>query len=157
MSEVTESMHRLRAIAEFVPELEGDDVPSAVHDDLQNLIQSYPHLSRYDDYLTFLSLTAGAFVTNSAFSLGLYGFVGNAVPSFDEPRLFLDRGRFFHFGDVMYPPIDNKIYVLAFDLSLHDDSVLVTEDEVWEYTAVSPSFAQLLSDFARGRYPMAGP
>lgn len=153
MVTISSAVEKLKAAAEFIPEFEGDDVFAVVREPYESLLDEYPQLKRYPDYLEFLRATGGAFINHPDYSLGIYGFEGYVVTSFAEDRLFLDRERYFHFGDVLYPAVSGMIYVLAFDFQSELDRVLVSENEAWEYSECSPSFARLLLDFAGGKRP----
>jgi hypothetical protein len=152
MEEVVE---RLSSVTDFTPEYEGEseDIFLTIKESYDSLLRRYPRLESYGGYLEFLRRTGGAFIDHQDFSLGIYGFEGYVVTSFNESRLFLDRNRYFHFGDVLYADHPDLIYVFAFDFESEKDIVLVAENEKWEYAPCSPSFKELLLGFASGRYP----
>lgn len=144
----------LKSSTDFVPEIEPDDgFSKSLNNSFETLIHTYPTLKNYTDYLDFLRKTGGAFIDHRDFSLGIYGLVGYVVTSFEEHRLFLDKERFFHFSDVIYPTEPDSVYTFAFDFQSEQEGVYITLDGVWEYSFCSPSFLQFLSDFANGEYP----
>jgi hypothetical protein len=153
--DLADIIEKLKAVAELVPEYEGDpqDIYLTIKESFDSFLVRYPHLSHCPDYLEFLRSTAGAFIDHPEFSLGIYGFNGYVVTSFEERRLFLDRHRYFHFGDVLYPKRGGEIYVFAFDFHSEKDEVYVAANERWEYELCSPSFKELLLGFAEGKYP----
>src|SRR5262245_44362263 len=98
LSSVIEALKR---VAVVTPEYEGNDVFAEIKEQYESLIETYPRLKDYTTYLDFLKMTGGAHIHSQDFSLGIYGFGGYVVTSFDE-GLFLDQGRYFHFGEVLY-------------------------------------------------------
>lgn len=150
---IQEAITSLKQVSDFTPEFEHEDAVVSVQDPLKAFLATYPQLQRYPDYLDFLRLTGGAFIDSPHFSLALYGFGGDVVTSFNEPRLFLDRDRYFHFADVVYPERPDLILVFAFDFRDKDSTVYVSEDGVWQYEYCASSFAGLLSKFADGALP----
>ncbi len=76
------------------------------------------------------------------------------VASFDE-GLFLDKGRYFQFGEVLYTKLLEPIYFFAFDLESQQDVVYMSPNERSEYAFCSFSFVELLLKFANGEYPAA--
>lgn len=144
----------LKSSADFVPEIEEDEVFSnELNNSYDSLIHTYSSLKNYPDYLEFLRKTAGAFIDHSDFSLGVYGLIGYVVTSFEEHRLFLDKERFFHFGDVIYSSDPGSIFIFAFDFQSETNEVYITLDGVWDYSFCNSSFLHFLSDFANGKYP----
>jgi hypothetical protein len=97
-------------------------------------------------------LTGGAHIHNQEFSLGIYGFGGYVVTSFDE-GLFLDNDRYFGFGEVLYYRKPEPVWVLAFDFERDSDQVFTSPIEESDYVQCANTFLALLNDFARGTYP----
>ena len=139
----------LKKIAVFTPEY---DQAEAFKEPYQELLDLYPALNHYTAYLDFLKATGGAHIHNKKFSLGVYGFGGYVVTSFDE-GLFLDQERYFHFGEVLYHAQPDPIYVFAFDFRLQVDTVYLSPIEESDYRLCCNSFVELLSRFATGEYP----
>ena len=82
MSILLSAIEKLRLIADFTPEYEGQNVFSAIKEPYELLIDTYPRLKAYTIYLEFLKLTGGAYIDSPDFSLGLFGFGGYVVKSF---------------------------------------------------------------------------
>lgn len=152
MITLSSALKKFSLAAEVVPEYEGPDLFSEIKEQYEGLLQSYPQLKNYSAYLEFLRLTGGAHIHNENFSLGLYGFGGYVVASFDE-GLFLDQDRYFIFGEVLYTMKPEPVYFFAFDLQSNDDKVYASPDEKSEYNFCSPSFTDLLLEFTNGKYP----
>ena len=146
------AMTSLGRVTVISPEYEGADAPAAIAGPLEQLTESYPRLRDYTDYLDFLRLTGGAHIHNKTFSLGVYGFGGYLVTSFDE-GLFLDQGHYFRFGEVLYHAHPDPVYVFAFDLRSAMDAVYVSPIERSDYTFCCASFTELLNAFAVGKLP----
>ena len=139
----------LSSVAKIVPEYDKLNIFSEEYEDL---LKSYPRLKDYSDYLEFLRRTGGAHIHNQDFSLGIYGFGGYVVASFDE-GVFLDQGRYFQFGEVLYTKRPEPIYFFAFDFESQRDVVYSSPNGQSEYTFCSSSFVELLLEFADGTYP----
>jgi hypothetical protein len=137
---------KLRQASDFQTEFDAAEF-SLFREAYERFLAAYPPLVRLTDYLRFLQMTGGAFVDNRNYSLVIYGFGGDVAPSFDEPRLFLDRDRYFHFGDVVRPTRAGVIKVFAFDLTSDTDTVYVSDDGVWEYDLFADSFCRMLHIF----------
>jgi len=142
-------IENLSSVAKIVPEYDNPDVFS---EDYENLLESYPRLKDYPDYLAFLRGTGGAHIHNQNFSLGIYGFGGYVVASFDE-GVFLDQARYFQFGEVLYTKQPEPIYFFAFDIESERDLVYSSSNGQSEYTFSSSSFVELLLEFANRQYP----
>lgn len=140
----------LKQIADVTPEYEDEDVASVVEEPFEDLLQRYPKLKHLKNYLDFLTLTGGAHISNQQFSLGIYGFGGYLVPSFDEGE-FLDGDRYFQFGDVKF--FDNPELVLAFDLESKQETVFISEFEKPNYKSLECDFIGLLNKFSDGHLP----
>lgn len=140
---------KLSLVAKIVSEHDNLNVFSEEYEDLLKL---YPRLKNYSEYLEFLRRTGGAHIHNQIFSLGIYGFGGYVVASFDE-GVFLDQGRYFQFGEVLYLQQPEPIYFLAFDLETERDLVYSSANGHSEYNSCSSSFVELLLEFANGKYP----
>jgi hypothetical protein len=153
MTSLSSVIERLRSVAIVTPEYQGVDVFAAIQEDYEELLETYPGLKNYPDYLKFLRQTGGAHIHNQQFSLVIYGFGGYVVPSFEE-GVFLDRERFFLFGEVLYTAQpDPSTLFFAFDLRSERDTVYCLVEEQSDYTPCAASFIGLLVDFAEGRYP----
>jgi len=144
-------LEKLKTIAAFTPEFEADEVSAAINESYHNLVEAHPALRNYSTYLEFLQLTGGAHIHNTDFSLGIYGFGGYIVTSFDE-GLFLDSERYFQFAEVLYPLHSNKEFVFAFDFKLKHDLIYISPLEHSNYILCSISFLELLTNFADGIY-----
>jgi len=134
--------------AEFPPESSRDEIETA----LNELLSEYPQLARFTAYVEFLRLTGGAHIHNQDYSLGIYGFGGYLVTSFDE-GLFLDKDRFFLFGETLYHSHPEPVHVFAFDLKADTDLVFTSPVERSDYALCAASFLDLLNRFASGAYP----
>jgi hypothetical protein len=142
-------IEKLSTVAKIVPEYED---PNVFSEEYEDLLKSYPRLKDYSDYLEFLRRTGGAHIYNQDFSLGIYGFGGYVVASFDE-GVFLDQARYFQFGELLYTKRSEPIYFFAFDLESDQDVVYSSPNGRSEYTFCSSSFSELLLKFANGKYP----
>jgi hypothetical protein len=147
---------KLRSVADFRTECEPLGF-SVFEEAYARLLTMYPRLAQFTSYLEFLRLTGGAFVDTEQYSLVIYGFGGEVAVSFEEPRLFLDRGRYFHFADFVRPVQGDSIRIqgdiiniLAFDLCSDSDVVYVAEDGIWLYEHFADSFCIMLKRFADG-------
>lgn len=147
-------IRRLSEVAEFVTEYDPEEAADITEGPLAELVGKYPGIEKFSQYISFLKMTGGAFASTSEFSLGIYGFEGHVVKSFDE-GLFLDQDRFFLFADVMYPDMKNIIY-FAFDITTREDSVFMSADEDPTYAICATSFEAWLSRFILGNYPKIG-
>lgn len=141
---------KLKRIADFTPEYEDEDVASIVKEPYEELLLRYPRLICYKNYLDFLKLTGGAHISNQQFSLGIYGFGGYLVPSFDEGE-FLDENRYFQFGEIKF--FNFPELVLAFDLDSKEETVFISEFEEPNYKTLDCDFIDLLNSFSDGRLP----
>ncbi|MGH7847472.1 MAG: hypothetical protein ACREQW_20190 [Candidatus Binatia bacterium] len=149
MITLSSAIEKLSAVAKIVPEYEN---PNVFSEEYEDLLKSYPRLKDYSDYLEFLRRTGGSHIYNEDFSLGIYGFGGYVVASFDE-GVFLDAARYFQFGEVLYTQRPEPIYFFAFDLQSEQDRVYSSPNARSEYTFCSSSFVELLLEFANGKYP----
>jgi hypothetical protein len=152
MTKLSLALERLKSVATVTPEFQGSDVYAGIKEQYDDFLRTYPSVAGLHDYLEFLRLTGGAHAHNQVFSLVLYGFGGYVVPSFDE-GLFLDRERYFLFGEALYPrqPEPNAVF-FAFDTAL-DGAVCWVREEHGAFTHCADSFSDLLLDFAEARYP----
>lgn len=144
----------LKETATFTPEFLPDNVQAETQEGLNVLLSEYPSLVRFPAYLTFLRLTGGAHIHNQDFSLGIYGFGGYVVTSFDE-GLFLDKDRYLRVAEILYHQKPEPIYSLAFDLEAESDMVFSSPIENSDYSPCAESFLALLNSLARGLYPHA--
>jgi hypothetical protein len=142
----------LKRVATFAPEYNERTVLAEIKEPYESLIKSYSQLKNYPVYLDFLKMTGGAHIHNHEFSLGIYGFRGQIVTSFDE-GLFLDQDRYFHFGEVLYSIPADLVFVFAFDLRSAVDNVYISPIEESNYSLCCGSFSELLNRFANGAYP----
>jgi hypothetical protein len=142
----------LKRRATFTPEYQPDGASSEIERGCQSLLGTYPDLKNYSDYLEFLKMTGGSHIHNRDFSLGIYGFGGYVVTSFDE-GLFLDEERYFRFGEVLYQAQPDPVYAFAFDFQKADDVVHISPIDESCYAPCCSSFAELVEDFAAGNYP----
>jgi hypothetical protein len=142
----------LKKVATFTPEFFGKNILEALQPEYDLLIQNYPGILQYPNYLDFLKLTGGVHIHNQDFSLGIYGFGGYIVASFEE-GWFLDQDHFFQFGEVIYPGHSDQVYVFAFDFHSKEDMVYVSPIETSEYKVCAKSFKHLLMNFAAKKYP----
>jgi len=145
------ALNCLRQVAEFTPEYEGSDVPAAVREPVERLLAEYPRLARHADYVEFLRSTGGAHFDNDIWSFGIYGFGGYVVPSFEE-RLFVDKERFFLFGEILYYANDAEVF-LFFDLPGNDETVWFCRSPGAGYRVCAASFRDLLRKICEGLYP----
>jgi len=145
-------IEKLRQVAVFAPEHAGGEALPDLMESYEDLLGSYPKIKDFPIYLEFLRTTAGAHIHNTDFSLVLYGLGGYVVPSFEE-GLFLDKERYFLFGEVLYTSQPDATYFFAFDFQSKRDIVYVSKNEGATYTSCTPSFIDLLLDFASARYP----
>lgn len=141
---------KLKRGADITPQYKSGSLPE-IEQQLQELLDGHPQLRHYSDYLEFLRLTGGAHIKNKIFSLGIYGFSGMVVPSFQEVNL-LDQGHFFLFGEVLYFELKAQFY-FAFDLRTTADQVFEAGDDDAGYRLCSPSWIGFLQRFSDGDYP----
>jgi hypothetical protein len=151
--DIYSAIEALRSFATFSPEYEGENIFVEIKDSYERLLDSYPRLKSYSTYLNFLKFTGGAHIHNQDFSLGIYGFGGYVVASFEE-GLFLDQDRYFQFGEVLYHAEPDLVYVFAFDLDSKKDMVYISPIDQTDYIFSCISFIQLLNNFASGQYPL---
>jgi hypothetical protein len=146
-------LERLDAVASVTPEYEGEDVPGATQEMYESLLETYPGIAKFRDYTDVLRATGGIHADNREMDLALYGFGGYVVASFDEGN-FLDRERYFLFGELLYPrtPSPEPVF-LAFDTKAEHDAVYCLEEPGGEYKRCADSFRDLLTDLAERRYP----
>jgi hypothetical protein len=150
-------LERLGAVASVTPEYEGTDVPGATRELYDELVETYPGLEKFEDYATVLQATGGVHAENREMDLILYGFGGYVVPSFEE-GWFLDRDRYFLFGEIMYlQPSESEPVFLAFDTSADQDTVYFRIEDGGEYIRFADSFERFLADLAEARYPGYSP
>lgn len=142
----------LKSVATVTPEFPPEAVETETTEALAALMREYPALTKFSDYLEFLKLTGGAHIHDQEFSLGIYGFGGYVVTSFDE-GLFLDNGRYFCFGEVLYYRKPEPMYVFAFDFEADSDLILTSPIEESDYVVCATTFLGLLNSFARAKYP----
>lgn len=142
----------LKSTATLTPEFSPEIAEAANQKALSSLVIEYAELRKFLSYLEFLKLTGGAHIHNQEFSLGIYGFGGYVVTSFDE-GLFVDGNRYFRFAEVLYKRNPEPVYVFAFDLQAESDLVLTSPIEQSDYVLCAPTFLALLNSFARGVYP----
>ena len=150
MSTYQEIFAQSKSGISFVPEFEGDNVSALVNTHFAELLQRYPPLSRYHNYLDFLNNTGGAHIHDERFSLGIYGFGGYLVPSFDEGE-FLDNDRYFQFADVMY--YQDPELVFAFDFESNGEDIYIANFKDLNYFPVGCDFYTLLKRFADDQLP----
>lgn len=144
---------KLKTVADYTPEFEGENIFPEIQQSYTELLEKYPKLNDYPDYLEFLRQTGGAYIDHKDFSLGIYGFGGYVVTSFDEGS-FLDQERYFLFGEVLFKAEPEINYFLAFDFQSPGELILMKPDELSQYRPCCHGFLQLLEDFANGRYPV---
>jgi len=142
----------LDAIGKTTFEFTGDDVEARTREAAEALVEEYPGIERYEDWLGLLRATGGTYTRNQDIDLGLYGFGGEGVTSFEEGN-FLDQDRYFLFGELMSQHGDGDPLLLAFDIRSAADQVLYTTEDPGEYTPFASSFRDLLTKLARGDYP----
>jgi hypothetical protein len=145
-------LRRLAEIAKVTPELVGPDVPNATRDLLDELVETYPAIAKFGGYLELLGASGGLHIHNDDLDLGLYGLIGQVVPSFDE-GWFLEDDRYFVLGEIMYPRAGKLEVFLAFDTTQDRDLVFARTHE-GEHERVAGSLEDLLSGLAEGRYPL---
>ena len=143
---------RLDAVGTTTFEFPGADARERTRAPAEALVEEYPGIAGYGDYLDLLRATGGVYTENDDIDLGLYGFGGESVTSFDEGN-FLDQDRYFLFGELMHLKDSADPLLLAFDTQSGSDEVLYTTEEPGEYTPFASSFAELLEKLARGDYP----
>jgi hypothetical protein len=149
----SEAMARLRSAAKVTPEFEGSDVPGEMADRIEALIREYPGIASYRDYLQLLGATGGVGADNERFDLLLYGLGGYVVPAFDE-GYFLDRDRYFLFGELMrLDEADQDPIFLAFDTNSGRDRVMYLLEEGGDYIVFADSFSELVGKLAAGELP----
>jgi hypothetical protein len=143
----------LSAVATVTPEYEGTDVPGATQEMYESLLETYPAIARFGDYTNLLRATGGVHADNREVDLALYGFGGYVVASFDE-GYFLDRDRYFLFGELLYPrtPSPEPVF-LAFDTQSDRDAAYCLDKPGGEYRLCADSLRDLLADLAERRYP----
>jgi hypothetical protein len=141
----------LKQVATVALEFADHKALMAVGDKYEKLLADFPQLGTHPAYLDLLGATGGAHVHNSLFSLGLYGFGGYLVPSFDEGP-FVDEDRYFIFGEVLYFGTGVEA-VFAFDMQASSDLVYISPLSVPHYRCCCESFLQLLEAFVVGPYP----
>lgn len=149
---MSELIALLDEIGKTTFEFTGDDVAARTQAPAEALVEEYPGIARYGDWLDLLRATGGTYTENDEIDLGLYGFGGQGVTSFDEGN-FLDQDRYFLFGELMHLTGDDDSLLLAFDTEAGSDAVLYTTEEPDEYTPFAGSFRELLEKLARGDYP----
>ena len=149
-------LEKFRSVADVQTECEPLDF-AVFEEAYKRFLATYPQLARFSSYLQFLRLTGGALIDTQEYSLVIYGFGGDVAISFEEPRLFLDRNRYFHFADFVRPVQGDSIriqgdiiHILAFDLYSDSDVVYIAEDGVWTYECFADSFCNMLQRFAEG-------
>jgi hypothetical protein len=145
-------LKRIAEVAKVTPELVGPDVPNATQELMAELLAEYPGIRQFGDYLELIASTGGLHAHNDDFDLGLYGLIGQVVPSFDE-NYHVEDDHFFVFGELMYPRADDTEVFLALDTNLDHDTVFARTHE-GEHERVAGSVAELLSGLAEGRYPL---
>jgi hypothetical protein len=146
------AIDKIEKVATVTPEFEPNTAVSDIERGRLSLLSTYPVLSNYTDYLELLRITGGVHIHNSDFSLGIYGFGGYVVTSFDE-GLFLDQDRYFRMGEVLYHTQTEPSYALAFDLYRTQDAVYISLIEQSNYEICCNSFVELIEGFAAGKYP----
>jgi hypothetical protein len=142
----------LDSIGKTTFEFTGDDVAARTKEPAEALVDEYPGIAPYSNYLDLLRATGGTYTENDAIDLGLYGFGGEGVTSFEEGN-FLDQDRYFLFGELMHLTGEDDPLLLAFDTASGRDEVLYTTEEPDEYTPFAGSFRELLEKLAGGDYP----
>jgi hypothetical protein len=140
---------RLKQVADFAPQYECDVLVE--DEEFRNLLESYPQLAKFPTYLEFLRITGGAHISNKTFSLGIYGFSGMVVPSFEEVVL-VEQEHFFQFGEVLYYESNAQCY-FVFDLRSEKDSVYEIGENDTGYKLSNSSWIEFLQRFADGDYP----
>ena len=153
MDNVTRLAHalaRLTRVAMITREYKGDGVMEATGPLVDQLVLTYPALSRCGDYLHFLRTGGGAHVSNQIFSLGIYGFESYVVASLDE-RALLDQGRFFLFGESLMLETEEERF-LFFDLRANGAPVCWRTMDELIYKPCRASFIKLLISFADGTF-----
>jgi len=151
MRDLSSVIDDLKKIADFTPQYTNGALPAA-EQEFNELVTRYPQLNDFVAYLEFLRLTGGVHISNKIFSLGLYGFSGMVVPSFEEVSL-IDLEHYFLFGEVLYYQSDTQSY-FAFDLPSGKDHVYKAGDDDAAYRLCSSSFVDFLDRFARGDFPV---
>lgn len=147
------ALDRLSAVITVTPEYEGSDVPGATAELIEELIEEYPGIAKFADYLELLGATGGVYAHGRGADLGFYGFGGRVVASFEE-GWFLDRDRYFLFGEILYPQTpDPEPVFLAFDVSAGQDAVHYRTEDDGPYRRCADSLGQFLLDLAAGHYP----
>ena len=144
----------LKSVATVTPEFPPEVVETETREDFSALVREHPTLTKFAGYLEFLKLTGGAHIHNQEFSLGIYGFGGYVVTSFDE-GLFLDSGRYFRFGEVLYHRKPEPVWVFAFDFESVSGLVFTSPIEESDYVLCATTLPGLLNNYARGVYPSA--
>lgn len=142
----------LDAVGKTTFEFTGEDVAGRTEEPAEALVDEYPGIASYTDYLDLLRATGGVYTENDDIDLGLYGFGGESVTSFEEGN-FLDQDRYFLFGELMHLRGDAEPLLLAFDTQSGSDQVLYTTEDPGEYTAFATSLRDLLAKLALGDYP----
>ena len=142
----------LDAVGRTTFEFPGGDARDKTREPAEALVEEYPGIASHAAYLDLLRATGGVYTENDDIDLGLYGFGGESVTSFDEGN-FLDRDRYFRFGELMPLKGDAEPLLLAFDTQSGSDRVFYTTEEPGEYTPYASSFRDLLAKLARGDYP----
>ena len=142
----------LDGIGKTTFEFTGDDVAGETREAAEALVEEYPGIAGYGDWLDLLRATGGTYTLNDDIDLGLYGFGGESVTSFEEGD-FLDQDRYFLFGELMSRHGDGDSLLLAFDTRSGSDQVLYTTEDPGRYTPFASSFRDLLTKLSRGDYP----
>lgn len=136
-----EAVNNIRRVANFEPDQEPGE--SEANAGLDKLLTTYPTLASFDNYVEFLRCYGGAYVACPAFSLGIYGFSGYNVPSFDEGN-FVSRDHYFNFADIQYSGDPHAIEFFHFDLRLTLDKVYRRIDKSEDFDLSQDSFVAFL-------------
>ncbi len=153
MTKVSTAIDRLKAVADFQPELEGDDVEAEIQETMDSFLTKYPQLRGYAD--TWNSCASPAAPRRST-STSISRSTASAEtwrPRSTSRGCSSIGGRWFHFADAVYPSHPDPIHVFAFDLQSGRDLVCRAANEVWDYSLCADSFTRLLEGFAEGVYP----
>ena len=118
--------------------------------EIEQLTKRYPSLLNYSSYLDFMKLTGGAHIHNEKFSLGMIGFNGFLVPSFEEG--VLDRERYFRFAEFQLNTEGKPEFVFAFDFESGYDKVFSSKIHESKYVEFAANFEAFLSAISTGTY-----